>query len=367
MPKLFEGLASNIEVSVCLVAANLATKLLSQIVDDVSLAKVLFIYTIAVNYLTTLTKGVDHGVIRQVSVVALANSLVKIARSGSGVDYIREFVISQHAMPWQSAAEAFVQTTLICMALVWGTRLVYTVPALDAFKPEADRIAHGIQYIFADVIIPLLAIMQIERVAAILGIIALDLLSLPSPSTQQGGVGKVTTARLMYKGLAMGWMNLVIRLTLPDDASHRDTGFLVLIYTLLFATFIDVVSRYIPPLADLVGYVEWVMANTLKDMGMRYLRSSFDVIMLTGVAVIFLASTVARKNPRSTGDDDGDEQGGLRKSTIHIASLTLAMTLTSVVMGLFGDESVLSILIGLFAVTVVIKAIVFFVRSVVPV
>jgi len=355
MNTIFEGAVSNIEMALCITSAKIAVQTMGRFFDKVSLVKIIFVYTLIVNFLssTLLSSSPRGAIVRQISVIGLANSLLNLVSNSVSQDEIAEFYRESDLMPWHVTSESFVKSCLVAIGIVWLAKSLQRVKEFSIFTPELERIAYATQYMFADAILPLILVLRIERLTALLGFIGIQLLSIKDTDSDRFGESAYS---IFIKGLTMAWVSLLVKLLIPSD-QYQYSEYVSIVTALMLAVFLAVICRHVKVLQNIISYVEWSIANTVREVFSKLLYQYTDILVVSAVVSVFCAMQLGSNEKGNHFYDP------VLITLLHVFSIIFSSTLSSVIMNVFGQRSAIDILVALFSAVEIIRVIIFFIRS----
>ena len=363
---LFAGLNDRVQTSFCLTASNMVIRQLTTSFSETDVFKITFIAAIVITAVNSLIVSTDsthplrrpYGVMRQMSVITVANALMQLARTESVQDGMQQANVSFGWMPWASMLQTLTRTLLLVIGISWISGILLDLDSMQMFAPEIRRMSHAIQFMFADLLSPILHDSMLRRVVAVLGIGGIQILS------RNFADSRISVRTTVYNSLAMIWTNLLIEILVPDSAQ-------LLVLKITFHTvlviFLGVFRTKLQLVDDLMPYVEWYIARDIVSMVKGSGGNTFDILMLAFFTACALAIVLHRSHDaRDAVDNETQVSGGtsvfstmLNVSTV-LASSTAADTLVSRF-----DNSLADMVVGLFFVATAFRFFVQIMRSVI--
>lgn len=305
--RLFDGLQGRIVTAFCLSISKRAVAKLSLTIPEMDVFRILLAVAVVVNYITSRIPNASAdnsmAILRQVSVIALANSLMQIAKIGD--DSTNKHLLW---LPWAAFVQSITRSFLIVVAISWAARTLLNFPALRQFEPEIRRVSLSLQYLFADLVAPLLMDPVLRRVVFALGIAGMQLIS------RNFDDDSISVTTILYNSASMTWANVVMSILAPDASQ---APLFAVTVDIAEACLLSVAGQQFKVVQGIMPYVEWYIARDVIRILQGAGNDTFDILVGSFLSV-FASAAWMRSEPLS---DNPVVKALLNTGTVMTSSL----------------------------------------------
>lgn len=348
--KLYEGLNSRIATAFCLTIAGRVVNELLSVSSEVDAFKSLLVVTIIVNFITSKQDPVyadsPVAILRQVTVIALASSLMKIAKvEDSSTNPLLFWT------PWAPLLQSLTRTILLVVGISWVSSSLLSVEMFKQFTPEIERISYSLQFLFADEVSPLVSDPVLRRVTFVLGLAGLQIIS------RNFNESPYSVTSVLYNSGSMVWANVVMNILSPNTSQVLA---LTLTVNTTIACGLSVFSTRLTVIQQLLPYIEWYVA---RDLVQTTTEGNVDLFTALMSAILISSGLAAyMRSRKNTGESDVSDT--VLRTCINISAVLTSNLIATEIIKRF-DNGIINVSTGAIFATMLFRVVLGLMRKVV--